>query len=302
MVGDGGLAVISEFNPLKSHEDPVAVNALAYTVGRDVVFGAGQHAPETSEGRRLMAHELTHVAQQSGLDGSLQQSTIMSRHSDPTEVEADITASRIVAGLSAVIITPLSVATIQRQDDNGELLADDVSAISPTLIGPFFRPPRPPVFPGPLSPMICGRELNYPALRMVFGHAYVESPPNRYAIIAPLCTPKDSGDNDFLAGTAARKWDTSPDPCDLPRQCVPCQPKPGVTDVAKCLRDAFDKYNIPTFHKATGPNSNTLAGTMARTCCTGMEVAPFTGSYPGWDDPPAPKREATCPPGPPECK
>ena len=85
-----------------------------------------------------MAHELTHVAQQSGLDGSLQQSTIMSRHSEPTEVEADITASRIGAGLSADIITPLSVATIQRQDDNGELLADDVSAISPTLIGPFF--------------------------------------------------------------------------------------------------------------------------------------------------------------------
>lgn len=44
------------------------VNALAYTVGRDVVFGAGRFAPETREGQRLLAHELTHVVQQSGAD------------------------------------------------------------------------------------------------------------------------------------------------------------------------------------------------------------------------------------------
>ena len=42
-----------------------AVNALAYTVGRDVVFGAGQYAPQTGAGRKLLAHELTHTLQQS---------------------------------------------------------------------------------------------------------------------------------------------------------------------------------------------------------------------------------------------
>src|SRR5205085_3273109 len=41
-----------------------AVNALAYTVGRDVVFERGQYTPETDAGRRLLAHELTHVVQQ----------------------------------------------------------------------------------------------------------------------------------------------------------------------------------------------------------------------------------------------
>ena len=40
------------------------VNALAYTVGRDIVFAAGHFAPATQEGRRLLAHELTHVVQQ----------------------------------------------------------------------------------------------------------------------------------------------------------------------------------------------------------------------------------------------
>jgi hypothetical protein len=41
-----------------------AVDALAYTVGRDVVFAAGRHAPHTGRGRALLAHELAHVAQQ----------------------------------------------------------------------------------------------------------------------------------------------------------------------------------------------------------------------------------------------
>jgi hypothetical protein len=43
------------------------VDALAYTVGRQIVFGAGQYKPGTIEGRRLLAHELTHVVQQNGL-------------------------------------------------------------------------------------------------------------------------------------------------------------------------------------------------------------------------------------------
>jgi hypothetical protein len=42
-----------------------AVNALAYTVGQDVVFGAEQYEPHTRHGRHLIAHELTHVVQQS---------------------------------------------------------------------------------------------------------------------------------------------------------------------------------------------------------------------------------------------
>jgi hypothetical protein len=46
------------------------VNATAYTVGQNIVFDAGRFAPATHEGRRLIAHELTHVVQQSGAEGS----------------------------------------------------------------------------------------------------------------------------------------------------------------------------------------------------------------------------------------
>lgn len=59
-----------DFSRVKIHTDVRAaemarsVNARAFTVGRDVVFGAGQYQPSTSEGQRLLAHELTHVVQQ----------------------------------------------------------------------------------------------------------------------------------------------------------------------------------------------------------------------------------------------
>jgi hypothetical protein len=44
-------------------ESARAVHAHAYTVGSDIVFGAGQFAPRTREGQQLMAHELSHVVQ-----------------------------------------------------------------------------------------------------------------------------------------------------------------------------------------------------------------------------------------------
>jgi len=48
----------------KAAESARAVNALAYTVGRDIVFGAGQYSPQSAPGQRLLAHELSHVVQQ----------------------------------------------------------------------------------------------------------------------------------------------------------------------------------------------------------------------------------------------
>ena len=64
-----------DFSRVRVHADAAAevsvrdVNAHAYTVGRDVVFGSGQYAPETAAGRHLIAHELTHVVQQTGPSG-----------------------------------------------------------------------------------------------------------------------------------------------------------------------------------------------------------------------------------------
>ena len=43
-----------------------AVQARAYTIGSDIVFGSGEYAPATAQGMQLLAHELVHVVQQSG--------------------------------------------------------------------------------------------------------------------------------------------------------------------------------------------------------------------------------------------
>jgi len=48
-----------------------ALNARAFTIGEHVVFGAGEFAPHSAEGQALLAHELTHVAQQQGGGGAL---------------------------------------------------------------------------------------------------------------------------------------------------------------------------------------------------------------------------------------
>ena len=62
----------ADFGQVRVHADARAaesaqsVNAMAYTVGRDIVFGAGRYQPGTDEGNRLLAHELTHVVQQTG--------------------------------------------------------------------------------------------------------------------------------------------------------------------------------------------------------------------------------------------
>ena len=59
-----------DFSQVRVHTDERAaksaqsVNALAYTVGHDVVFGAGRYAPSSTDGKRLLAHELTHTIQQ----------------------------------------------------------------------------------------------------------------------------------------------------------------------------------------------------------------------------------------------
>lgn len=62
----------ADFGDVRIHTDAHAastarsINARAFTVGRDIAFGAGEFSPESQAGRQLLAHELTHVVQQSG--------------------------------------------------------------------------------------------------------------------------------------------------------------------------------------------------------------------------------------------
>ena len=92
----------------KAAQSARAVNALAYTAGRDVVFGPGQYMPETMGGKRLLAHELTHVVQQSmfKVGSGMQRQLEVGAADDIFEQEADIQASMVVASADSDTAPP----------------------------------------------------------------------------------------------------------------------------------------------------------------------------------------------------
>ena len=89
-----------DFSRVRVHTDHAAadsaraVNAHAYTVGQDVVFGAGQYSPESEFGRYLLAHELAHTMQQGSRDlGSSARQLPINSPGDAYEREADAVAA-----------------------------------------------------------------------------------------------------------------------------------------------------------------------------------------------------------------
>jgi GH24 family phage-related lysozyme (muramidase) len=87
-----------DFSNVRIHSDAGAnqsaknINALAYTHGNDIVFAQGQYQPGTNEGKKLLAHELTHVLQQSNGDVSLKCAPEMIQRAmdkDPSELDDD---------------------------------------------------------------------------------------------------------------------------------------------------------------------------------------------------------------------
>lgn len=103
----------------KAAESAQAVNALAYTVGNNVVFGSSQYNPTSNDGRKLLVHELAHVLQNSS--GSLKSSTTplaIGEPGDSYEREAEALAAQVSIG-EKVTASPLSgspsAASIQRQ-------------------------------------------------------------------------------------------------------------------------------------------------------------------------------------------
>ncbi len=84
----------------KAAESARAVDALAYTLGRDVVFGAGQYAPGSPTGQRLMAHELAHTLQQQDTTGILRrpEQFEVTQPTDTTETEAQSVADCVLNG------------------------------------------------------------------------------------------------------------------------------------------------------------------------------------------------------------
>ncbi len=104
-----------DFSNVRVHTDETAaasakaINATAYTVGRDLVFAAGQYSPATSDGRKLVAHELTHVLQQTAQpskNGSLAHA----------ETEADLNAAAAVNAQAPTVQLGVGYGSLQRKE------------------------------------------------------------------------------------------------------------------------------------------------------------------------------------------
>lgn len=96
-----------DFSNVRVHTDSSAarsasaVNAMAYTVGRDIVFGDGYYAPGTLSGRSLLAHELTHVAQNATVQSASSAPIAIGPSGDRFEAEADDNARAVARGGSS---------------------------------------------------------------------------------------------------------------------------------------------------------------------------------------------------------
>ena len=128
-----------DFSAVRIHDDAAAaataadIDAAAFTVGQDVVFGGGRFDPSGAEGWRLLAHELAHVAQHQDGRRRLQRKAepAISDPGDASEREADEVGDRVAAGLSvtgAGVTSPR--AALQRQE------ADEATAPDDDLIWP----------------------------------------------------------------------------------------------------------------------------------------------------------------------
>lgn len=122
-----------DFSKVRVHADSVAassasaVNARAYTVGHHILFGDGQYAPQSVQGRKLLAHELTHVVQQdrAGNANALQLNLEVSAPHLPAEREADVASERVMAGQNVQVHAAPTSLIHRNGDDEPALLGYD---------------------------------------------------------------------------------------------------------------------------------------------------------------------------------
>ena len=113
-----------DFANVRVHSDAAAarsadaVGARAYTVGRDVVFASGQYNPQSTEGRHLLAHEVTHTIQQAGI-ASPSSSLRVGEASSAAEQESAAAADAVMSGAPAAVAS-LASGIIQRESYKGD--------------------------------------------------------------------------------------------------------------------------------------------------------------------------------------
>ena len=115
----------ADFSSVRVHTDNQAdtlnrqLNARAFTTGQDIFFRQGAYNPGSSSGRELLAHELTHVVQQTG---GVRCKLTVGRPGDRYEQEADQMARAVMRQEQHATFTETSQAQVhcQAQDEEEE--------------------------------------------------------------------------------------------------------------------------------------------------------------------------------------
>jgi Domain of unknown function (DUF4157) len=288
-----------------------AVDALAYTVGRNIVFGSGQYSPESVAGRRLLAHELTHVLQQGAAAQATETGLETSEANSSAEQEANAVSSALERDWPLEVTAP-SFVTLARQADAG--IPDDARRAQVECVkrlggcantrpggipseqeiaqyneqcreetgytGPDVTPtdeecrgitPATPVAT-PTSVFLCSKDLETSPLGT---HAFFRVGGSGPGHPTFGLEPEDRG-SDCYRGQPKRDF-----PADV-NAAAQCE----MTSLAlSCIEAQFAAYPVGHYC-ALGPNSNTFVGHVARRC--GMSNPDPAGWNPGIDDSPPP--------------
>lgn len=190
----------------KAAESARAVNAVAYTVGHDIVFGNHSSAHGAGGRSNVMAHELAHVVQQPATAGSSPQARSISDPGDAAEREASAAAAKIESGDSPVnSIGTASSSTLHRI--GGITLPTGKRALDPTEVG-ILRP-------------VFGSSLDYSAIHLTDavggkGRPYTVAAPfaGQFINIGPAAYKTPGSNPSLLIHESTHCWQAQhhPDP------------------------------------------------------------------------------------------
>ena len=258
-----------DFSRVKVHSDSRAaesaksISARAYTYGRNVVFGAGEYAPNTSAGRQLLAHELAHVVQQGDANHSVSEMRGMTSAADAVEVEAHEAATAVMRSENP---------SVQRRAGAAPMLMGDWQLANPFPGGSSGHPPSGltgcHVYLGGrrIDDWLAGTILN-------FRHLYIDTyeGPTNFALI-------EGGPVGGITGTSGAwvknsDWDARGVQWDI----TPEQDCPGFIS---CLKTKTADYHAAAhpYHYRNGPNSNSFAQWALSQC--GLNISFLVSSWP----------------------
>ncbi len=142
-----------DFGEVKIHHNSTAsesakkLSANAYTIGSDIVFATGKYSPNTTSGKRLIAHELTHVIQQANVSVNQNDGLTIGIPGSTLEQSADKSADTIIGDgyvNCANQVTSQPIPSVQREEDSNNNEFDtwlegltsfpDLSDVSPEVL------------------------------------------------------------------------------------------------------------------------------------------------------------------------